>query len=495
VSREERQGSPQEGCEKKLRCPEDCQVPYRTTECVENIFRTMESYEFFEKISPQVVRRKFEEWEVVELYGFEYQFELLAKIAYLTFSPKIRRDIRDMRPIMVLVFGYPGTGKTPLLYLLLKKILEEYEGEIEIIEAIRVNCQRLVSLLEPERVKEVLRKIEYWIDRRGHYTILFLDEAEGIAFERGTEKASARRELTFWVMSLWDRKKRLLIVLVTNYPDLVDEAIRNRADFVVYFTPVLGRNAIRKSLRTYVAHFWKKELLSWASWNIDCEREEKRLELRKKLMEIVEEIVKEVFDEDECITKALEDLAEELAKMSTECACNPRNLYEGIKMAVKFYMCVRSGELAAKYPDVLVKEARRRSGQEVEPEVENQYKEVKEVLKGFIKDFIKNKLKTYIYAFGGVFPLYSDVAGYEDRYCSIIMAARRSMQHVVKIFDEIEETMLPRCIRDKHGRMYGIRCGRPCEERAAGGGGNGAEGAGGAAVAEAVASKASSRSS
>jgi len=64
-------------------------------------------------------------------------------------------------------------------------------------------------------------------------------------------------------MSLWDKKKRPLVILVTNYPDLVDDAVRNRADFVVYFTPMLGRYAARKNIRELTTYFWRRRIFDW----------------------------------------------------------------------------------------------------------------------------------------------------------------------------------------------------------------------------------------
>ncbi|HDI01625.1 MAG TPA: AAA family ATPase [Candidatus Bathyarchaeota archaeon] len=417
----------------KLRelCREICRVPYRAIECVENIFRILESYGFVERLKIKDVKEELRKSVFASLYGYEYQFDLLLRAAYLAFSTKIRVDPEDVRPILVLVFGYPGTGKTPLYKLLLSEIIRKLKGEVDIIESIRINCQRLTSLLDPEEVKEVLRVIEHWIDTRGDYTILFLDEAEGIAFERGTERASTRRELTFWVMSLWDKRKRMLVILVTNYPDLVDEAIRNRADLVVYFTPITGRYATRKNLRYFIVFFWVKKLLTWIGWSLKEDEIELEDRLREKLTSWIKEVLK-----DEEIVNEIRKLTIDLS-MDAECACNPRNLYEGIRNAVKFFFSLKASEIPIAYVEEFKKIA------------ENPRQEesgLKDWVKGLVKEFI-SKLKKYIRAFGGIFPLYSDIARYEDRYCDLIKAARRSMRSAVYLFDEIDELMFPECMR------------------------------------------------
>ncbi|HDJ26476.1 MAG TPA: AAA family ATPase [Candidatus Bathyarchaeota archaeon] len=460
-------------CERPKQPVRRCEVPYRTIECVENIFRILESYGFVERISPRDVRKRMVEEKIARLHGFEYQFELLAKIAYLTFSPHIHQDPRDVRPVLVLVFGYPGTGKTAIFYLLLQEIMKRYGDELEMIEAIKINCQRLTSLLEPEEVKEFLRVIEHWIDNRGHYVLLFLDEAEGIAFERGTEKASARRELTFWVMSLWDKKKRLLVVLVTNYPDLVDDAVRNRADFVVYFMPALGRYAARKNIKDFTIYFWRRKLFEWLWWGVEgtpiiCREEVQREEKRryeKALEELVDALVRIALSEEEqedsegreeaSARKAITDIVEDLAVRLTtnpECVCNPRNLYEGIKTAVRFHFCHEAPKIPGAYvhalrclaqeiadaiKDVPEEELEERLAEEVRKRSGGLRKDFKKLI-DVIRAFMEN-LEAYLKAFGGIFPLHTDIANYEDRYCDLLKAARRSMRSVMELRDQIEE--------------------------------------------------------
>jgi len=373
---------------------------------VDFLSRIVEKYKLIERYSAD--KEELEKRAGPAIHGYELQLHALATIAYLVLDPTINLDPKDSRPIFVLLFGYPGTGKTPLAIRLILKLIDEYKmfkpGK-PVVELVKINCQRLVSLLEPEKVKETLRRVEQLIDQRGDHIILFLDEADGIAFERGTEKTSSRRELTFWVLSLWDKKRRLLVILTTNYPDLVDDAIRSRVDFVVYFPPILGRDAVRNNIIEFMKYFLVNELTL-----VCASREKDRERLRVSIKDKIENVLKDSNFYNE-IYNSVDKIA---MRLSTQAyiSCSVRSLYEGIKYATKLFMATKSLD---------------------EIDLNND-----DFIKGIMREFVK-KLESYLKVFGGIFPLQKDITDYEDAYYDLINASHILMDGLKEIMSDINK--------------------------------------------------------
>ena len=64
-------------------------------------------------------------------------------------------------------------------------------------------------------------------------------------------------------------------------------------------------------------------------------------------------------------------------------------------------------------------------------------------------------MDVHLRSFGGIFPLHTDIANYEDHYCDLLKAARMSMRSVMELRDQIESI-------EWHTEMA---CGALCEER------------------------------
>jgi len=173
--------------------------------------------------------------------------------------------------------------------------------------------------------------------------------------------------------------------------------------------------------------------------------------------------------------KAVVEIVEDVAvKLTTnpECVCNPRNLYEGTQAAVKFHFCHEAPEVPGAYVHALRCLAKEMVDALKEvPEEELEEKLVEDVRKrserlrrdfkkliDIIRSFMGN-LEGYLKAFGGIFPLYTDIANYEDRYCDLLKAARRSMSSVMEFRDHIEDI-------EWHVERD---CGTLCERREPGG--------------------------
>jgi len=390
----------------------------------EELLERMEAEGIIERASPPEVMRKLGEWEMAEFFGLEYQLQVLARAACLALSSRPREQASEGGPVAVLVFGYPGTGKTVLFYLLVEKLARDYQLQVE---ALRVDCVRLASLYGPEEARRALRHVEHWVSEREGHAILFLDGAEAIALERDMGRASVLRELALWARSLWGRRG-LLIVLVTSRPDMVDDAVRSRVDFLVYVTPELGREAVRKNIRSFTTYFWRKELLRWAS----AAMPERADELEKELMRIIgHEVVEPVVSRDPQVARLMDQLAEELVA-DAERVCSLRSLYEGVRLAVKLFARARLGRLPSRYPRALLAEAERRLGRRRETPA-GDYEEARDALRSLVRDFIVEHLAAYLRALRGPFPLYSDIVRYERQHHELVKAAKRSMRDLTTV--------------------------------------------------------------
>ena len=370
---------------------------------LERIFALLEKYVLIERITPDKVMKHEAPW----LRSYRKQVELLTTAARLVLDPRLfgwrSAKEEDINPVLVMIFGYPGSGKTPLLYELAKRMLNE---RIPWVEFIRINCQRLTSLLDPDQVKQILRVVLEWIDTAREFVILFLDEAEGIAFERRAEVSSSRRELTFWVMSLWDMPRRLLILLVTNYPDLVDEAIRSRTDFTIYFPIIYRRKQIEEALIELVSFFFAKEIKEALGAAIPGDM---RDQINTKIKALLET---ELW---EALIKAVNQL-----RTQADSCCTLRNIYEGLKSGVKFFFH-HEIEVLKKVEEIIGGD-----GSDFE-------RKLVQLLRMFL-----NKVVDYIHAFGGVFPTYKDICRYEDRYQDLIKTSKESM---IKL-EELRQKMM-----------------------------------------------------
>ena len=373
---------------------------------LERIFALLEKYVLIERITPDKVVGHRAPW----LKSYRKQVELLTTAARLVLDPRLFgwRSAKEegINPVLVMIFGYPGSGKTPLLYELAKRMLNE---RIPWVEFIKINCQRLTSLLEPDQVKQILRVVLEWIDTAREFVVLFLDEAEGIAFERRAEVSSSRRELTFWVMSLWDMPRRLLILLITNYPDLVDEAIRSRTDFTIYFPIIYRRKQIEEALVELIGFFFAEKLKEIKDeWFLDKSEGDIADKVRKLLeTELWEDVVRVV---------------NQLRTQPDSC-CTLRNLYEGLKSGVKFFFCHEAEVL-----------------RELEKNTPSNEEALRETLTSLLRLFL-SKVVDYIHAFGGIFPTYKDICRYEDRYQDLIKTSRESMMKLEELRQKIAKVI------------------------------------------------------
>ena len=126
----------------------------------------------------------------------------------------------------MLFFGPPGTGKT----LFAKKLAMESGMEF----AVMVGSD--ISPLGPSAVTE-LNKLFDWAEVQKNGMVLFIDEADAFLRTRRGENISEymRHTINSFLYRTGTPSDKVIIILATNNPDQLDQAVHDRIDEVVGF--------------------------------------------------------------------------------------------------------------------------------------------------------------------------------------------------------------------------------------------------------------------
>lgn len=137
-------------------------------------------------------------------------------------------------PYRVLIFGYPGSGKTEYSSALAYALNTNGHK----YSLLRIKCMGLTSfLLEPSKVKKKLAEIERNILPQFKPLIIELDEFDSISLVR--TRGTALDVLCDWTMNFLahrgDVLGRAIVLCITNYPGRVDPAVLDRIEMNLYF--------------------------------------------------------------------------------------------------------------------------------------------------------------------------------------------------------------------------------------------------------------------
>ena len=126
----------------------------------------------------------------------------------------------------MLFYGPPGTGKT----LFAKKLAMESGLEY----AVMVGAD--IAPLGPMAVLE-LNKLFDWAEKQPNGMVLFIDEADAFLRSRkGNEiSESMRHTINSFLYRTGSPSEKVILIMATNNPDQLDEAVHDRIDEVVGF--------------------------------------------------------------------------------------------------------------------------------------------------------------------------------------------------------------------------------------------------------------------
>ena len=126
----------------------------------------------------------------------------------------------------MLFYGPPGTGKT----LFAKKLAMQSGIEY----AVMVGSD--IAPLGPMAVTEI-NKLFDWAEKQPNGMVLFIDEADAFLRSRKSNEMSEymRHTINSFLYRTGTPSERVIIVMATNNPEQLDEAIHDRIDEVVGF--------------------------------------------------------------------------------------------------------------------------------------------------------------------------------------------------------------------------------------------------------------------
>jgi ATPase family AAA domain-containing protein 3A/B len=126
----------------------------------------------------------------------------------------------------MMFYGPPGTGKT----LFAKKLAMESGLEY----AVMVGSD--IAPLGPMAVSE-LNKLFDWAEKQPNGMILFIDEADAFLRSRKSPEMSEymRHSVNSFLYRTGSPSERVVLIMATNNPDQLDEAVHDRIDEVVGF--------------------------------------------------------------------------------------------------------------------------------------------------------------------------------------------------------------------------------------------------------------------
>ena len=126
----------------------------------------------------------------------------------------------------MLFYGPPGTGKT----LFAKKLAMESGLEYAVMVGSDIAPLGAASVTE-------LNKLFDWAETQSGGMVLFIDEADAFLRSRKGDEMSEhmRHTINSFLYRTGTPSERVVLVLATNNPDQLDEAIHDRIDEVVGF--------------------------------------------------------------------------------------------------------------------------------------------------------------------------------------------------------------------------------------------------------------------
>ncbi len=175
-----------------------------------------------------------------ELAGSWYHQALAEQAAIAQYQWE--RDIRRGAVKGYLLAGPPGTGKTTLAhrlaYELGRRTRHSGSGDVALVLIDGGEIARSRYGESEERIRAIFRAAQEGFGDHGRRIVLLLDDVESVVMARGSENAKewhyAQDSVFFHAIDELDTSKTI-VVLTTNRPDLVDEAIRDR--FLRYDLP------------------------------------------------------------------------------------------------------------------------------------------------------------------------------------------------------------------------------------------------------------------
>ena len=132
----------------------------------------------------------------------------------------------------VLVFGFPGTGKSDFPFILVKLLKEELKAEFSLAY---VKCDRFAGQMTPKIATKIIDTIKLALNNPP--SIIAFDEIETLTLPMD-EISPEVAPLAQWLRGLADESQvfnQVLLIGMTNHPKKVDPAVFRRFRVAIYF--------------------------------------------------------------------------------------------------------------------------------------------------------------------------------------------------------------------------------------------------------------------
>ncbi len=170
---------------------------------------------------------------------------------HTTFTKVIQKAVKSHLSDAVLLFGFPGAGKSTMADSAAAKVMADSGCTIDIV---KVDCSRLVvqhpraddALLNLAQTRNGYVNVNTGTDCR----IFIFDEVDAIGPRRDRTGDSSALGLCYFCMDTLNMAPAKVVwVLVTNYPEWIDEAILSRISKRLHL-PCPDRDATKVIIET-----------------------------------------------------------------------------------------------------------------------------------------------------------------------------------------------------------------------------------------------------
>lgn len=132
----------------------------------------------------------------------------------------------------ILIFGYPGNGKTSLIDSVGADLSSKFPGA----EAVTVRCHSLVPRLTAVAVLDRLHEVEQIVQSEpDRPRVIIFDEFDAISIDRAA--TTGDRSVCFWCMRFLEDLtdyENTVVLLITNKPEIIDEAVSRKVEKILY---------------------------------------------------------------------------------------------------------------------------------------------------------------------------------------------------------------------------------------------------------------------
>lgn len=149
----------------------------------------------------------------------------------------------------LLLYGPPGTGKTMVSKMIAKGANMNY---------ILLSGGDLAQFIKRGEHVSELNTLFNVAKNASRPTIIFIDEVEGLAKSRDKLDMERVELLNAFLNHTGEASKKIMLILTTNRPQDLDEAVLSRIDHQIYIGPPPFNERL-KILKLYINQFFKKK--------------------------------------------------------------------------------------------------------------------------------------------------------------------------------------------------------------------------------------------